>query len=57
MNDLLEMPSDYDFPGLQREYPDMKRPGLVFRVAPGQIWLDPDEIEKQRKRWDEEHSQ
>lgn len=42
-------------PDIQREWPDTTRPGLVHRVAPDQIWLDPDEIARAREQWDREH--
>lgn len=41
--------------GLQREYPDPNRPGLVFTLEPGHIWLCPFEIIERQKEWDDNH--
>lgn len=44
---------DVPHQGLQREFPDYNRPGLVYVVAPGHVLLCPFEVEKLQKKWDE----
>jgi len=40
------------WPDIQREYPDPKRPGLVFTVPPEHVLLCPFEIERLQQEWD-----
>jgi len=52
---LEERYSNNVWPDVQREYPDPKRPGLVYVVPPEHVFLCPYEVDRLSKEWDEKH--
>ena len=42
------------WPDIKREYPDPDRPGLVFIVPGGHIYLCPFDVENAQKQYDKE---